>query len=199
MMYDLKKVIESNTVDGVVDYDKVMGVIDNDYVNPIVAKKADESKLLPKAISKVIQDLGIDGESIDDLKLYVKKLGGSTDEIKEENLQLTKKIKELEGEFSQTLEAKTKLENDIKEKTQIDKIKQLGVTDKKQIEFLKWDFNRQVNDETTFDDVYNKYVKENEIKTSTKFIKDDFGGGGDGDGLDIKSAFDSKRSLTRRK
>jgi len=198
-MYDLKKVIESNTVDGVVDYDKVMGVIDNDYVNPIVAKKADESKLLPKAISKVIQDLGIDGESIDDLKLYVKKLGGSTDEIKEENLQLTKKIKELEGEFSQTLEAKTKLENDIKEKTQIDKIKQLGVTDKKQIEFLKWDFNRQVNDETTFDDVYNKYVKENEIKTSTKFIKDDFGGGGDGDGLDIKSAFDSKRSLTRRK
>jgi len=199
MMYDLKKVIESNTVDGVVDYDKVMGIIDNDYVNPIVAKKADESKLLPKAISKVIQDLGIDGESIDDLKLYVKKLGGSTDEIKEENLQLTKKIKELEGEFSQTLEAKTKLENDIKEKTQIDKIKQLGVTDKKQIEFLKWDFNRQVNDETTFDDVYNKYVKENEIKTSTKFIKDDFGGGGDGDGLDIKSAFDSKRSLTRRK
>jgi len=198
-MYDLKKVIESNTVDGVVDYDKVMGIIDNDYVNPIVAKKADESKLLPKAISKVIQDLGIDGESIDDLKLYVKKLGGSTDEIKEENLQLTKKIKELEGEFSQTLEAKTKLENDIKEKTQIDKIKQLGVTDKKQIEFLKWDFNRQVNDETTFDDVYNKYVKENEIKTSTKFIKDDFGGGGDGDGLDIKSAFDSKRSLTRRK
>jgi len=72
-MYDLKKVIEEFTVDGVVDYDKVMAKLDNDYVNPIVAKKTDESKLLPKAIAQVVSELGVEGESIDDLKLYVKK------------------------------------------------------------------------------------------------------------------------------
>jgi hypothetical protein len=202
-MYDLKKVIEKNTNDGVIDYEAVMGTIDNDYVNPIVAKKADESKLLPKAVNQVINELGIDGETIDDLKLYVKKLGGSTDEIKEENLQLTKKLKEIESEFNQTKEAKAKLENDIKEKTQNDLlIQSLGIDTttkegQKQLEFYKWDFNRQVDDEKTFEDVVSGFVKENDIKTTTKFIKDDFGQGNSKD-LDIGAAWAEKRKHTRK-
>lgn len=203
-MYDLKKVIEANTNDGVIDYDKVMGVIDNDYVNPIVAKKTDESKLLPKAVSQVINELGIEGESIDDVKLYIKKMGGSTDEIKEENLQLAKKVKELEGQYNETLEAKTKFENEIKEKQQVDMlVNKLGIDTstkegQKQLEFYKWDFNRQVDDETTFENVVESYVKENDIKTTTKFIKDDFGGGGTKE-LDITDAFNKKRSFTHKK
>jgi hypothetical protein len=203
-MYDLKKVIEANTKEGVIDYEKVMGAIDNDYVNPIVAKKTDESKLLPKAVSQVISELGINGESIDDVKLYIKQMGGNTDEIKEENLQLTKKLKEIENQYNETVEAKSKLENDFKEKQQTDMlVKKLGIDTstkegQKQLEFYKWDFNKQVDDETTFENVVEKYVKENDIKTTTKFIKDDFGSGG-GKELDISASFSKKRAFTHTK
>lgn len=202
-MYDLKKVIEANTVDGVVDYDKVMGVIDNDYVNPIVAKKADESKLLPKAVSQVISELGIDGESIDDVKLYIKQMGGSTDEIKEENLQLTKRLKEIEGQYNETLEAKTKFEKEIQDKNRTNLlVSTLGLDistkeGQKQLEFYKWDFNNQVNEETTFEDVVKGYAKEHDIKTTTKIIKDDFGAGNTKD-LDIGDAWKSKRQFTHK-
>ena len=43
-MYDLKTIIEANTVDGVIDYEKVMGNVDSEYVNPIVAKKTLDSE-----------------------------------------------------------------------------------------------------------------------------------------------------------
>ena len=192
-MYDLKKVIEANTKDEVIDYEAIMNVIDNEYVNPIVAKKADESKLMPKAVASVIKELGIDGESIDDAKLYIKQLGGSTDEVKEENLKLMKQVKELEKSYNETVEAKTKMENDLKDKSQTDLIKSLGVTDEKQIKFLKWDFNNQVNEEKDFETVVAEYAKENKITTTTKFIKDDFGFQGNEQGIDIGDAFEKLR------
>jgi len=198
-MYDLKKVIEANTNDGVIDYEKVMGEIDNSYVNPIIAKKTDKSKLMPEAVNEVIKGLGIEGESLDDLKLYVKKLGGSTDEAKEENLKLMKQVKELEEKYNIEVDTRSKLEKDAQDKKQLDLIKGLGITDEKQIEFFKWDFNNQVTEEKSFELVVEEYAKNNDVKTTTKFIKDDFGAGGSSKDLDIATAWKERRSHTRTK
>jgi hypothetical protein len=173
-MYDLKKLIEANTVEGVIDYDKVMGVIDNDYVNPIVAKKTDKEKLMPEVIASVVKELGINGESIDDLKLYVKQMGGSTDSIKEENIKLSLQLKEIQSNYDKEVATRTELETKAKEEYQVNKIKSLGIEDNDQVEFLKFKFNKQVNDEKDFDTVVAEYAKENGVKTTTKFIKDDF-------------------------
>ena len=194
-MYDLKKVIEEFTVDGVVDYDKVMAKLDNDYVNPIVAKKTDESKLLPKAIAQVVSELGVEGESIDDLKLYVKKMGGSTDEFKEANIKLEKQLKELENKYNIEVETRTTLENASKLEKEYAAIKQLGVQDEDQLEFLHFKFNKAVTEEKPYEQVVAEYAKENKLKTTTKFIKNEFGGNTES-GIDISEAFNK---LNRRK
>jgi len=194
-MYDLKKVIEEFTVDEVVDYDKVMAKLDNDYVNPIVAKKTDESKLLPKAIAQVVSELGVEGESIDDLKLYVKKMGGSTDEFKEANIKLEKQLKELENKYNIEVETRTTLENASKLEKEYAAIKQLGVQDEDQLEFLHFKFNKAVTEEKPYEQVVAEYAKENKLKTTTKFIKNEFGGNTE-NGIDISEAFNK---LNRRK
>jgi hypothetical protein len=197
-MYDLKAVIEANTNEGVIDYEKVMAKLDSEYVNPIIAKKTDKEKLLKDAVTEVVKELGIEGESVDDIKLYVKKMGGSTDEIKEENLRLTKELEDTKKLYDQEVESRTKVENEIKEKTQLDLIKGLGVEDEKQIKFLKWDFQQQVTEDKTFEQVVEEYAKENEITTTAKFVKDTFGAKGDGKSMDIGEAWAAKRKLTRK-
>lgn len=171
---DLKKVIEENTVDGVVDYEKVMATIDNDYVNPIVAKKTDKEKLLPEAIKEIVAQLGIEASSIDDVKLYVKKMGGSTDEFKEANIKLEKELAEYKANYEREVEARATLENETKTAKQINLVRSLGVTDDTELEFLHYKFNKAVTEEKPFETVVAEYAKENGVKTSTVFVKDDF-------------------------
>lgn len=197
-MYDLKKVIEANTVDGVINYDGVMGTIDNDYVNPIVAKKTDKTKLIPEVVADVVKELGIDGTSIDDLKLYVKKMGGSTDEIKEANIKLENELKELKGLYDVEVETRTKIENETRLNKEIAAIKGLGIEDKDAIDFYHYKFNKAVTEEKTFEQVVEEYAKENDVKTTTRFVKDDFGSGGSSKDLDIGAAWKEKRSHTRK-
>ena len=130
-MYDLKEVIKANTVDDVVDYVKVMELLDNDYVNPIVAKKTDKEKLSTEAVSNLVKELGLNGvESTEDLKLYVKKMGGSTDEAKEANILLELSLKELQGKYDGEVDIRTKLETVTKTTNERDAIKALGIEDK---------------------------------------------------------------------
>jgi len=191
-MYDLKKVIEANTNEDTVDYEAIMATIDNDYVNPIVAKKADESKLMPKAINKVIEELGVDGESIDDLKLYVKKLGGSTDEVKEANIKLEREFKDLKKQYDEEVETRSKLEQETTKEKQYNAIKSLGVEDPDNIEYLHYKFNKAVTDEKDFNTIVQEYAKENDVKTTTRFVKDDFGGGNNT--VDVAAAWREKRA-----
>ncbi len=175
-MYDLKAIIEANTNDGVTDYEKVMGSVDSEYVNPIVAKKTDKSKLLPEAVTEVIKGLGLENaESVEDLKLYIKKMGGSTDEAKEANILLDIKLKELQGLYDTEVETRTGLEKKTKYNSEIDTIKSLGVTDKDNIDFLHFKLSKLVTDDKDFNAVVAEYAKENDVKTTTRFIKDDFG------------------------
>lgn len=175
-MYDLKAIIEANTQEGVTDYEKVMGSIDSEYVNPIIAKKTDKSKILPEAVTEVIKGLGVESaESIDDLKLYIKKMGGSTDEAKEANILLDLKVKELEQKYNTEVEARTILENKTKLASEYEAIKALGIEDKDSVDFLHFKLNKLVTDDKDFNTVVAEYAKENDVKTTTRFVKDDFG------------------------
>ncbi len=130
------------------------------HINDVVASKTDESKVLPKAIEKIASELGVEANSVDDLKTYIKKMGGNTDEIKEENIKLSKELDKYKSDYEETLTAKQQLENEFKTKTQLDKIKSLGV-DEERAEFLHYKLNKQVNDEVDFDKVLESYKEEN--------------------------------------
>ena len=196
-MYDLKTIIEANTVDGVIDYEKVMGNVDSEYVNPIVAKKTDKSKLLPEAVTEVIKGLGLESaESIEDLKLYVKKLGGTTDEAKEANILLDLKLKELQGKYDTEVETRTGLEKKTKLASEFDTIKALGIEDKDSVDFLHFKLSKLVTDDKDFNAVVAEYAKDNDVKTTTRFIKDDFGA--DKGSIDIGAAWKAKREKNRR-
>ena len=195
-MYDLKKVIDTHTTEGVIDFEKVMQVVDNDYVNPIIAKKTDKTKLLNEAVETVVKELGINGQSIDDIKLYVKKMGGSTDEIKEENLKLVKERDELLKKYEDEVSNHTKLLEETKLDKELNMIKNIGIQDADQVEFLHYKFNKQVSDEKTYEQVVAEYAKENKLKTTTKFVKDEFGNSGNSGDLDISAEVEK---LNRRR
>ena len=197
-MYNLKEVIEANTVDGVIDYEKVMGTLDTDYVNPIVAKKTDKEKLSKEAVSTLVKELGIDGENVDDLKLYIKQMGGNTDEIKEANIKLQKEFDILKSNYDIEVDTRTKLENETKLSNQIALVRGLGFDNENEIEYMQFKFNKLVSDDKTFDQVVEEYAKENGVKTTTRFVKDDFGGKGSDKEIDITNAFD-KLMKNRRK
>jgi hypothetical protein len=196
-MYDLKKAIEANTTDDVVDYEKVMATIDNDYVNPIVAKKTDKEKLLVEAVESIVKDLGAEGvENLDGLKLYVKQMGGNTDEIKETNLKLDKEIKELTDKYDKEVESRTKLEKDNKLTTEMNLVRGLGVTDQDEVDFLHFKFGKAVSEEKDFNTVVEEYAKENGVKTSTKYVKDDFSQAKGS--VDIGAVYKAQQAKNRR-
>jgi len=195
-MYDLKKVIEANTNEGVIDVEKVMESIDNEYVNPIVAKKTDKTKLMPEVTATMIKELGIEGESIDDIKLYIKKMGGSTDEIKEANLTLEKRFKELEEKYKGEVETRATLEKEATNKYQTELVQSLGIEDKSQVEYFKWKFNNEVTEEKDFKTLVEEYAKDNNVKTTNRVIKDPFSN--KSNETDIAEIWREKRKLRRK-
>jgi len=122
-------------------------------------------------------------------------MGGSTDEFKEANIKLEKQLKELENKYNIEVETRTTLENASKLEKEYAAIKQLGVQDEDQLEFLHFKFNKAVTEEKPYEQVVAEYAKENKLKTTTKFIKNEFGGNTES-GIDISEAFNK---LNRRK
>ena len=191
--FDIEKLIQQHTNDGEVDYTKINEELETQNRNIVVKEsKKEVEKLKDEQLTNLIKEIGVDGETIDDLKLYIKKLGGSTDEVKEEALKLEKQYNELKAEYDKEVESRTKLETAQKEQAELELIKGLGVTDEKQIKYLKWDLSQQVTDEKDFATVVEEYRKTNDITTTTKFIKDDFGSVKSTKDLDISEALKNK-------
>ena len=191
--FDIEKLIQQHTNDGEVDYTKINEELETQNRNIVVKEsKKEVEKLKDEQLTNLIKEIGVDGETIDDLKLYIKKLGGSTDEVKEEALKLEKQYNELKAEYDKEVESRTKLETAQKEQAELELIKGLGVTDEKQIKYLKWDLSQQVTDEKDFATVVEEYRKTNDITTTTKFIKDDFGSIKSTKDLDISEALKNK-------
>jgi hypothetical protein len=183
--FDIEKLINDNTNEGKVDYAKVNELLEEQNRNIVVKEATKEvEKLKGEQLSSLIKELGVDGETVDDVKLYIKKMGGSTDEVKEENLKLLKQLDALTKERDTAVEKTTQLETQAKDTLQTNLIKGLGVTDERMIKYLKWDFNNQVTEDVTFEDLANKYAKENDINP-VKIVRDAFGPQGDGKAMDI--------------
>lgn len=197
--FNIEDLLAKHTTEGEVDYTKVNEELEVQNRN-IVAKEANKEidKIKDEVLSTVIKELGIEGTSIDDVKVYIKQVSGSTDEAKEEVIKLTTEYNKLKKQFEEEVNTRTQLETSVKDKTQTELLKsKLGLEDDKQIEFFKWDFNKKLDDDTTFEDVVNTYIKENQIKPGVKIIKDDFGAKGTSD-LDIGSAWKAKREFTHK-
>lgn len=167
----------------------------------ITANTPDEKELLIKAKEtaqlEVVQGLGIDTvKTIEDLKNHIEVVGNTTTDKEKALIEMTKERDSLKVNYDAEVEARTKLETSAKDTYQTNLLHTMGITDEKEIKFYKWDFNNQVTDEKDFDTVAAEYAKENGLKTTTKFVKDEFGSSGNSKDLDITDAF---AKLNKRK
>ena len=157
--FNIEEVIKSSTLeDGTLDAKKLMGIIDNDYVNPIVAKqKPDLEKIKIEAKDEWISNLGFENVSNEEqLKAFVK---STSNEWKEKYNDLKKNFDTLET-------TKTELEtnyNTVNTKMTSYERQELlrkdnfnGDTD-----YALYKINQAVNDDKDFDTAYKEYKEAN--------------------------------------
>lgn len=180
-MKDLKALLEQHTnEDGQIDYDVVQEAV-NEEINNIVAKNKPNTEKLKEELKsevakEIIGGLGIDGESVEDLKLWSKKMGGNTDEVKEQNVLLENELKKAQEELNAISEAKQTLEADLSNRERLSKIKEYGVHDNDTAEFVKFKLDKLVDDTTDFDTALEQfrqespnYFRQKEVTTFRRF------------------------------
>lgn len=164
-MKDIKAIIEKHTnEEGVIDYAALEEVV-NSEINGIVAKnKPDTDKLkqeLHGEVAKsIISGLGIEGSTVDDLKLWAKKMGGSTDEFKEANIKLEQELEKARAELNDIATAKQELETTLTNKERLSRIKELGVKDEETAEFIKFKLDKMVGEDKDFDTALNEFKEQ---------------------------------------
>jgi len=203
-MKDIKAFIEKHTnEEGVVDYEALQETV-NSEINNIVAKnKPDTDKLkqeLHGEVAKsIISGLGIEGSTVDDLKLWAKKMGGSTDEFKEANIKLEQELEKTRAELEQIAAAKQELETNLTFKEQLSRIKEYGVKDDDTAEFIKFKLDKIVGEDKDFDTALNEfreqsptYFRTKEVTTNKRFDSD--GALPDGSDADVLRAFEARHN-----
>jgi hypothetical protein len=172
-MKSIKELIESHTnEEGQIDYEKADASYQK-HINDIVAAKTDPDKLATKAVDQIASELGIEAKSLDDVKLYIKKMGGNTDEIKETNMKLEKELEAIRKEKEDIHNEYQTFKGEYTTKDQLNMIKSLGL-DEERAEFLHFKLNKQVGEDKDFNAVFEEYKNEHadEFKQSkTNFRK----------------------------
>lgn len=165
-MKNIDKLIEQFTdEEGNIDYTELEAKI-NEEVNNIVAKnKPDTSKLREEVkgevAGEIISGLGIEGSTVDDLKLWAKKMGGSTDEIKEQNLYLEKELNSLREQYEEADKQRREYEQSIRSQEAISKVRKFGVKDDDTAEFIKFKVEKNLTEDTDFDTALENFREEN--------------------------------------
>lgn len=174
-MKDIKAIIEKHTnEEGVIDYEALEEVV-NGEINGIVAKnKPDTDKLkqeLHGEVAKsIISGLGIEGSTVDDLKLWAKKMGGSTDEFKEANIKLEQELEKAKAELNDIATAKQELETTLTNKERLSRIKELGVKDEETAEFIKFKLDKLVGEDKDFDTALNEFKEQSPTYFRTQSV-----------------------------
>lgn len=174
-MKDIKSFIEKHTnEEGVIDYEAVEEAI-NGEINGIVAKnKPDTDKLkqeLHGEVAKsIISGLGIEGSTVDDLKLWAKKMGGSTDEFKEANIKLEQELEKAKAELNDIATAKQELETTLTNKERLSRIKEFGVKDDETAEFIKFKLDKLVGEDKDFDTALNEFKEQSPTYFRTQSV-----------------------------
>lgn len=169
-MKDVKELVESfKNDDGEINWEKANEAYNKNINDIVVSKVSKETeKAQQEATNKVFNELGIEADTLEDAKVWAKRMNGKTDEFKERNAKLEKQLKELQGVSDEL----NKYKQQATQTSQINKLLAKGV-DAEQAEFLQYKFNKQVDEDTSFDDIANKYFEENEPKpkSTNKFVK----------------------------
>ena len=202
-MKNIKSLIEQHTNDeGVIDYESVEAAV-NEEVNNIVAKnKPDTDKLKQdlhgEVAKEIISGLGIEGESVDDLKLWAKKMAGNTDEFKETNIKLEQELEELKKQYEEVNAAKQQIEQEYTNTQQLQKIKQLGVKDDETAEFVKFKLDKVVGEDKDFDTALEEfrnespsYFRQKEVTTFRRVANPEANVANEAD-ADVLRAFEAK-------
>lgn len=204
-MKNIKSLIEQHTnEEGVVDYDQVETAV-NDEINNIVAKnKPDTDKLKEElhgeVTSEIIRGLGVEGQSVDDLKLWAKKMAGNTDEFKETNIKLEEELNKAKEELERIATEKQTIENEYTNTQRLNQIKQLGVGDDETAEFIKFKLDKQVSEDKDFDTALNEfreqspsYFRQKEVTTFRRLPQTESNVSDDKD-ADVLRAFEAKHN-----
>lgn len=204
-MKNIKSLIEQHTnEEGVVDYEQLETSV-NDEINNIVAKnKPDTDKLKEElhgeVTNEIIRGLGVEGQSIDDLKLWAKKMAGNTDEFKETNIKLEEELTKAKEELERISQEKQTIEQEYTTTQQLQKIKQLGVADDETAEFIKFKLDKAVSEDKDFDTALNEFreqspshFRQKEVTTFRKLPSAEATTADDKD-ADVLRAFEAKHN-----
>lgn len=165
-MKNIENLIQQFTdEEGNIDYQEIETQVNEEINNIVAKKKPDTSKLREELKSEVAKELvsglGIDGESVEDLKLWAKKMGGSTDEFKEQNIELERKVKELEDKYNTVAQEKEQYEQSLRTTEAISKVRKFGIKDDDTAEFVKFKVDKLITDDVDFDTALENFREEN--------------------------------------
>lgn len=155
---ELKDLIGKYTVDGVTDFEKVETDFQK-HINGIVTKdvKKQVGKKEAEVLGNFINQLGIEADDLDGVKKWVSVMNENSTDFKKANVKLEKSLEE-------ALKGNDALKSEYTNFKQDTLISSLGV-DKEKSEFLKYKFNKGVNEENTFESFVEGYKKDNRITT----------------------------------
>jgi hypothetical protein len=156
---ELKELIEKYTKDGVVDFEKAEEAFQT-HTNGIIKKNVSKetAKYKETYTTDFIKDLGIEASDLDGVKKWVSTMNDNSTDFQ-------KQSSTLQGKLDEALKTNANLQTDFTSYKQDTLIGGLGV-DKEKAEFLKYKFNKSVNEDTTFESLVEEYKKENRITTN---------------------------------
>jgi len=158
MGFDLEQILKDNTKEGIIDIQKVKQLIDNDYVNPIVAKnKPNIEKLKAEArdsaVNDFIKEQSIkDVINIDQFSAYVKTLNSTSTELTEKNIRYKTERDDLKTKYEESSKSNIELNSNITSLERKGKIIDSGFNSKYTKHVLS-EIDSRLTEDNTIEDV----------------------------------------------
>ena len=154
MGFNLERLIKKYTdEDGQIDYEGVMGELDNNYVNPIVARnKPDTEELYAQVARDFLNDLGI--ENVNDLESFEYFIDNATsgqEELARENQELMATLQELDEKYQELGQQYEQVQSGLEYDGYAQQLKEAGFNDKYIEVALKHMYDLPENDFPTFE------------------------------------------------
>lgn len=154
MGFNLERLIKKYTdEDGQIDYEGVMGEIDNNYVNPIVARnKPDTEELYAQVARDFLNDLGIQGvEDLESFEYFIDNATKGQEDLARENQELMAALQELDEQYQALGQEYESIQTGLEQDNYKQQLKEAGFSDKYIEVALKQMYDLPEDDFPTFD------------------------------------------------
>jgi hypothetical protein len=154
MGFNLERLIKKYTDEGGrIDYEGVMGEIDNNYVNPIVARnKPDTEELYAQVARDFLNDLGIDNvNDLESFEYFIDNATRGQEELARENQELMAALQELDEAYQELGEEYETVQGGLEYDSYAKQLKEAGFNDKYVEIALKHMYDLPENEFPTFD------------------------------------------------